>query len=84
MKEKRERKHNFIEVENEINYGESKVKKSRAENLISFCHFTIDVAYWFWWFVLAVKLNFFLCAYAVLKIIKMSSNTLNFQQIWYI
>ena len=45
MKEKRERKHNFIEVENEINYGESKVKKSRAENLISFCHFTIDVAY---------------------------------------
>ena len=30
VKHKRERKHNFIEVENEITYGESIVKKSRA------------------------------------------------------
>ena len=31
MKQKRERKHNTIDVENEINYGESIVNKSRAE-----------------------------------------------------
>ena len=45
MKQKRERKHNFIEVENEITYTESIVNKSRAENLIPFRYFTIDVAY---------------------------------------
>ena len=45
MKQRRERKHNSIEVENEIIYGESIVNKSRAENLILFRHFTIDVAY---------------------------------------
>ena len=37
VKQKRERKHNFIEVENEITYVESIV--------IPFRHFTIDVAY---------------------------------------
>ena len=42
---RRERKHNFTEVENEITYGESIVKKTRAKNPISFRHFTIDVAY---------------------------------------
>ena len=45
MKHKREGMHDFIEVENEITYGESIVYKSRAETLISFRHFTIDVAY---------------------------------------
>ena len=45
MKQKRERKHNFIDVENEITYGESIVNKSKAENLIPFRHSTIDVAY---------------------------------------
>ena len=45
MKQRRERKHNFIEIENEITYGESIVNKSRAENLIFFRHYTIDVAY---------------------------------------
>ena len=45
MKQRRERKHNFIEVENEITYGESIVNKSRAENLTPFRHYTIDVAY---------------------------------------
>ena len=45
VKQKRERTHNFIEVENEITYGESIVNKSRTENLIIFRHFTIDVAY---------------------------------------
>ena len=41
---KHKRKQNFIEVENEITYGESIVNKSRAENLIMFDHFTIEVA----------------------------------------
>ena len=45
MKQRRERNHNSIEVENEITHGESIVKKSRAENLIPFRHYTIDVAY---------------------------------------
>ena len=46
MKHKRERKHYFIEVENEITHGESTVNKSRAENIIPFRrHYTIDVAY---------------------------------------
>ena len=45
MKQKQERKHNFIEIENEITYGKSVVNKSRAENLIPFHHYTIDVAY---------------------------------------
>ncbi|WZZ36809.1 hypothetical protein YC2023_020210 [Brassica napus] len=45
MKQRRERKHNFIEVENEITYGEPIANKSRAENLIPFRHYTIDVAY---------------------------------------
>ena len=45
MKQRRARKHNSIEVENEITYGESIVTKSRAENLISFRHYTIDVFY---------------------------------------
>ena len=45
MKQRRERKHNFIEVENEITYGKSIVNESRVENLISFPHFTIDAAY---------------------------------------
>ena len=44
VKHKQERKYNSIEVKNEIIYGESIVYKLRAENLISFCHFTIDVA----------------------------------------
>ena len=44
MKQKRKRKHSFLEVENEITYGESIVNKSGAENLIFFRHFTIDVA----------------------------------------
>ena len=45
MKQKRERKHNFIEVENKIIYGESIINKLRTENLILFRHFTTDVAY---------------------------------------
>ena len=32
MKQRRELKHNFIEVENKITYRESIVNKSRAEN----------------------------------------------------
>ena len=45
MKQIRERKYNSIDVENEITYGESIVNKWRAENLISFRRYTIDVAY---------------------------------------
>ena len=45
MKQKRERKHNFLEVENEINYGESIVNKLRAEKLILFRHFRVDVVF---------------------------------------
>ena len=45
MKQRRERKHNSTEVENEITYTESIVNKSRAENLSSLRHYTIDVAY---------------------------------------
>ena len=45
MKQIREQKHNSIEVENEITYKESMVNKQRAENLIHFRHYTIDVAY---------------------------------------
>ena len=45
MQQRRERKHNFIEVVNEIIYGKSIVNKSRAENPITFRHYSIDVAY---------------------------------------
>ena len=45
VKQKREQKHNFIEVKSEITYGESIVNKSRAGNLVHLHHFTIDVAY---------------------------------------
>ena len=45
MKQRRERKHNFIEAENEITYGDLIVNKSRAENLIPFRHYTIPAAY---------------------------------------
>ena len=45
MKQRQERKHNSIEIENEITYGESIVNKPRAENPIPFRHYTIDVAY---------------------------------------
>ena len=45
MKQIRERKTFFIEVENEITYAESIVNKSKAKNLIPFCHYTIDIAY---------------------------------------
>ena len=45
MKQRQERKHNSIEIENEITYGDLIVSKSRAENPISFRHYTIDVAY---------------------------------------
>ena len=45
MKQRQERNQNSIEVENEITYGKSIVNKSRAENLIIFHHYTIDVAY---------------------------------------
>ena len=47
MKQKREPKNNFIEVENKITYGESIINKSRAENLILFRHYTIDIANFF-------------------------------------
>ena len=42
---KQKRKHNFVEVENQITYGESIVNKLRKENLIHFRYFTTDVAY---------------------------------------
>ena len=45
MKYKREQNHNFIEVENKITYGELIGNKPRAENVILFRHFRIDVAY---------------------------------------
>ena len=45
MKQKRERKHSFIEMKNDISNRESIVNKSRAQNLIHFRHFTIDVDY---------------------------------------
>ena len=48
MKQRSERKHNFIEVKNEITYGESKVNKSRAENLISFVIIQSMLPIWFW------------------------------------
>ena len=47
MKQRRKRKHNFIEVENEITDEESIVNKSRAENLVPFCHYTM-LPIWFW------------------------------------
>ena len=45
MKQRRKQEHSFIEVENESTYGESIVNKPREENLIHFCHYTIDVVY---------------------------------------
>ena len=45
MNQRRERKHNFIEVENEITYGDSIVNKSKAENLVLFHYYTIDDVY---------------------------------------
>ena len=45
MKQIQELKHNFMEVENEITYAESIINKSRAENLIPFRPYIIDVAY---------------------------------------
>ena len=63
MKQKRKRKHNFIEVENEITYAESIVSKLIAENLILFCHFVIFVSR---------KTIISFCANEVLKIIKIS------------
>ena len=45
MKQRLERKYNFIEVKNKITYGESIVKKSRTKNLITVRHYTIDVGY---------------------------------------
>ena len=45
MQQRRERNHNFIEVENETNYGKSIVNKTKAENSISFRHYSMDVAY---------------------------------------
>ena len=47
VKHKRERKHNFIEVENEITYGESILKKSREENIISFVILQSMFPIWF-------------------------------------
>ena len=44
MKQKREQKYNFM-LENKIIYGKSIVNKSRAENLILFYYFAIDVVY---------------------------------------
>ena len=60
MKQRRERKHNSIEVENKIIYGDSVANKSRAENLLHFRHYTIDVAY-FGFVDLCQPLNFLLC-----------------------
>ena len=45
MKQIREQKNNFIEVENEITDRESTVNKSREKTLIPLRHFTIDVSY---------------------------------------
>ena len=47
IKQRREQKHNFIKVKNEITYGESIVNKSKAENIIHFRHYTIDELIWF-------------------------------------
>ena len=78
MKQMRERNHNFIAVENEINYGESIVNKSKAENLILFRHYTINVAYLV--LVIYVSRKNFPFAYEILKIIKMRYNTLTLPQ----
>ena len=75
MKQRGEQKYNFIEVENEITYGKSIINKSRAENLISLRHYTIDVAYLVSVFGQPKNLISFY-AYEVLKIIKISCNTL--------
>ena len=89
MKHKRQRKHNFIEVENEITYEESIVNKTRAEkrhllitemvHLIPFCHFTIDVSYTTILICVSAKLNILLCIWSP-EIIKMNFNTLTLQQ----
>ena len=47
MKQRRERKHNFIDVENEITYGQSIVNKSRAETLFSFAIIQSMLPIWF-------------------------------------
>ena len=61
MRQKRERKHNFIEVYNEITNRESIVNKSREEHLIPFCHFTIDVAYMVLVICVIRKIKIFVC-----------------------
>ena len=78
MKQKRERKHNFIEVENEITYEGWIANKSRAKNLIHFRHFTIDVCLSGFGDLCQPQNLIFFCAYEVLKIIKMSCDTLTF------
>ena len=81
MKQSRERKHNFIEVENEIIYGESIVNKSRAENIIPFRHYIYNRCCLFGFGDLCQPQNLIsFCAYEVLKIIKMRCNTLTIQQ----
>ena len=65
VKKKREQKHNFIDVKNEITYVESIVNKSREENLIPFVILQSMLPIWFWWFVSAAKLNFFLCIWSL-------------------
>ena len=74
------RKHNFIEVKNEITYRESIVNKSRVENLIHFLHFRIDVAYLVFGDLCQPENLIFFCACEILKIIKMYCNTLTLQQ----
>ena len=79
MKQKRERKHNFIEVENEITYGvNSKKIKSRKPNPLSSFHNRYCLSS-FGDLCQPQNLISF-CSYDVLKIIKMNCNALTFQQ----
>ena len=73
MKQRRDRKHNFIEVENKITYGESIVNQSNLPFTLFYNRCCLSV----FLFVSAAKLIFY--TYEILKISKMSCNTLILQ-----
>ena len=79
MKQRQERTH-FTEVKNEIIYRELIINKLTRENLILFCHSSLYNRCFLFSFgdlCQPQKLIYF-CAYEILKIIKMSCNTLIF------
>ena len=70
MKQRRERSHNFIEVKNKITYGESIVKKSRAENFNSLSSLYNRCCLFNYNDLCQLQNLISFCTYEVLKIIK--------------